>query len=137
VQHGDRSTGLLVSWVQQAAFDPPSISVCVKSGRPAIELIEAARCFVLNVIGAESTPWFKHFGKGFALNEDAFAGLSVEPSEFGPVLTDCIAHLGCSLQGRIEVGDHVLYAAAVQAGGVRTGADIAPYVHIRKTGLSY
>ncbi len=137
VQHGNRATGLLVSWVQQAAFDPPSITVCVKGGRPALEMIDGAGCFVLNVIGADPRVWFKHFGKGFALDEDAFLGLIVEQTALGPLLTDCIAHLGCRVRDKLSIGDHELYAAEVVSARAPESPDAAPHVHIRKSGLSY
>lgn len=137
VQHGDCSTGMLVSWVQQAAFDPPSVTVCVKGGRPALEVIDAAECFVLNVIGEDPGAWFKHFGKGFAIDEDAFLGLKVEQTEFGPLLTDCIANLGCRVRDKLTIGDHELYAAEVVSARAPSSPPAAPHVHIRKSGLSY
>src|SRR5690606_34940172 len=33
VGSGDRATGMLTSWVMQAGFDPPMVSVAVKTGR--------------------------------------------------------------------------------------------------------
>lgn len=135
VQHDGHATGVLVSWVQQAAFEPPCITVGLKRGRPALELIDAAGRFVLNVIGDEPAPMFKHFGRGFTLDQDAFVGLQHKPSEFGPILGACIAHLGCRVLDRLTVGDHELYAAEVAAAG--PSADGKPYVHLRKSGLSY
>ena len=133
--HGGRSTGMLASWVQQAAFDPPSITVCLKKGRPASELVDASGGFVLNVIGEDPTAMFKHFGKGFAPDEDAFAGLDVEPSEFGPLIASCIAQLGCRVVEKVSVGDHDLYVAHVASAQSTDGS--VPYVHIRKNGLTY
>ncbi len=133
--HCDRSSGLLVSWVQQAAFEPPSISVCVKRGRPIVQLLEASRQFMLNVIGEDPTAMFRHFGRGFTLDEDAFAGLQTTPTEFGPMIDDCIAHLGCRMIQKISVGDHDLYVAEVAASAVVNGDK--PYTHLRSTGLSY
>jgi len=134
VTNDGRSTGVLVSWVQQAAFDPPTISVCLKRGRPAGPLIDAAGRFLLNIIPEDAKPMFRHFGRGFSPEEDAFAGLSVVQTEFGPLLGDCIAHLGCKVVNQIAVGDHDLYVAEVVAA---RGADASPYVHLRKNGLSY
>jgi flavin reductase (DIM6/NTAB) family NADH-FMN oxidoreductase RutF len=134
-QHSGRSNGLLVSWVQQAAFDPPSVTVCLKQGRPAARLIDGSKRFLLNVIGECTTPVLKHFGRGFSLEEDAFSGLVTNPTEFGPMLMDCIAHLGCVVQDRVAVGDHDLYIAKVVAGGAVDGAK--PLIHIRETGLAY
>lgn len=135
VEHDGRRTGLLVSWVQQASFEPLSLSVCVKRGRGAQELIDAVGRFVLNVVSDDPSAMFKHFGKGFSLEEEAFEGVATEPSEHGPMLTDCVAQLGCAVTERIAVGDHDLYVVAVETGRSTRGAK--PYVHLRKTGLSY
>ncbi len=135
VTHGDRSTGMLVSWVQQAAFVPPAISVCVKDGRPPNQLIDAAGRFVLNVIGQDPAPLFKHFGKGFSLEEDAFDGVESDSSPFGPTLRSAVAHLGCAVTDKVTVGDHILYVATVETADA--AADVKPFVHLRKNGLSY
>ncbi len=135
VQHGGRATAVLVSWVQQAAFDPPCLTVCIKRGRPAAPLIDASKRFLLNVVGEDPTPMFRRFAKGFTLGEDAFAGLHVEPTEFGPLILECIAHLGCRVLHKASVGDHDVYAAEIAAAHALDGA--RPYVHLRSTGLSY
>ena len=134
VEHAGQRTGVLVSWVQQAAFEPLSISVCVKKGRPAVELMERARRFLLNVVGEDPAAMFRHFGRGFGPEEDAFAGIRTEATAFGPLLPECIAHLGCELTQSLDVGDHLLYIASVIAGA---GGGNQPYVHLRKSGLSY
>lgn len=135
VAHDGRSTGLLVSWVQQASFTPLMLSVCVKRGRPAQTLIDGAGKFVLNVIPDDPSAMFKHFGKGFALDEDAFSGVATEPSDYGPMLTDCIAQMGCKIVQKVTAGDHDLYVVEVAAARSAEGAK--PYVHLRKSGLSY
>lgn len=135
VTTGERSTGMLVSWVQQAAFEPPVVSVCLKHGRPAVELVDAAQRFLIGVLGPDTATLFRHFGKGFPLEEDAFAGLATEPTEFGPLIGSCIAHLGCRVIRKVDVGDHSLYLAEVVA--ARVTGDSKPYVHVRRNGLSY
>lgn len=129
-----QSTGVLVSWVQQAAFDPPSISVCLRRGRPVQVLLEESGRFLLNVLGENVTEMMRHFGRGFSLEEDAFRGLDVFATPFGPGLGRCAAQLGCELSGSLPVGDHVLYVARVAAGAA-DGQN--PYVHLRRNGLSY
>ena len=111
VQHADRSTGVLVSWFQQASFEPPSVSVALRKGRPAAELVEKSGRFLLNLVGSNPTPMFRHFGRGFSLEEDAFAGLDTAPTDYGTLIRSCIANLGCSLTQKIVVGDHDLYVA--------------------------
>lgn len=135
VQHEGRATGVLVSWVQQASLEPLCVSVCLKSGRPAAELIDVAGKFLLNIVGEDTKAMFRHFGRGFALDEDAFSGLATEPTAFGPRLAPCIAHLGCQVIQTVSVGDHDLYIAEVLA--AEADAGLKPYIHLRSTGLNY
>lgn len=151
--HGSRSTGMLASWYQQCSFEPLMITVAVRRPRPVQTLMEASSVFALNLLGEEGAPaMLKHFAKGFALDEDAFAGLAVSASAHGPMLSAALAVLGCSIRTKLALGDHDLYVAeVVDAAGPNaisaeaaaskavTGAarPAAPYVHVRKTGLSY
>lgn len=133
--HNGRSHGVLVSWVQQAAFEPLSVTVCLKHERPAVELVDASSKFLLNVVGEESKDILKHFGKGYSLEDDAFAGLGVRDTGFGPLIESCIAHIGCRVTNKIAVGDHYLYVGEVAAGGFVE--DTKPFVHTRADGFSY
>lgn len=135
VKHKDQSTGVLVSWIQQVSFEPLAISVCLKPSRPAASLVDGAECFLLNLIGDKPEAMFKHFGKGFGPQEDAFAGLTTEDTPYGPLIPDCIAHLACRVKSKVSAGDHDLYLADVVEG--RLTPDTTPYVHLRKSGLSY
>lgn len=132
---GDQSSGILVSWVQQVAFEPPSLVVAIHKGRPIAQLMDGSNRFALNVLGEDPTVMFKHFGRGFALEEDAFAGLDTERSDYGPLLLDCIAQMGCAIMQKVGAGDHDLYIAHVQAASARNEA--TPYVHVRKSGSTY
>src|SRR5205814_1867839 len=101
--------GMLASWIQQAALDPPAVSVAVRKGRPVEPIIDAANRFVLNLIGEDPTAMFRHFGKGFGPGEDAFAGLATQPVDGGVALTNAIAVLSCRVTGKYDAGDHWLY----------------------------
>ncbi len=133
--HNGLATGMLVSWVQQASFDPPLVTVCLKEGRPAAGLIDRSGHFLLNLVGDDHTEMFKHYGKGYCLEDDAFEGMTVRETCFGPLLESCIAHLGCDVRDTLAVGDHKLYVGEVVAGGVVE--DARPYTHLRKNGMSY
>lgn len=135
VEHAGRATGVLVSWVQQASLDPPMVSVCLRKGRPAEEMLASAGRFLLNVIGEEDTTLLRHFARGFAPGENAFAGVQTRSTAFGPAVEGSIAMLGCNVESQVTAGDHVLYLAAVRAAEAIQGT--RPLVHIRKSGLSY
>jgi len=131
-----RATGMLVSWFQQAGFDPPHVTVALRRERPISALIHASGKLVLNLVGErESKAMFAQFGRGFGLDDDAFSGLTVSTSEFGPVLESAIAALGCAVRSVHTAGDHEVYIAEVIA--ARGDASHAPYVHLRRNGLSY
>lgn len=136
VRTDDDRTGMLASWVQQAAFSPPIVSVAVHEDRPVRGLIDQARGFVLNLLGETPGPMFKHFGKGFAPGDEAFEGLATSDVEFGVAIPDRIACLSCKLVATQKVGDHFVYFGEV----ISASADESlpsPYVHIRKSGASY
>ena len=132
---GTRRTGLLASWIQQAGFDPPMITIAVKKGRPIETLINESGTLAVNLLGGAYSAMFKHFGKGFTLEEDAFVGLSCKDVPGGVAIDSRIALLSARVHGKHDAGDHWVYIAAV------TDAEIdeikEPYVHLRKSGAGY
>lgn len=134
-RHGGRRTGMLGSWVQQAGFEPPMISVAIRKGRAIEGLIEASGEFVVNMLGEDPTAMFKHFGKGFELEQDAFAGLTVREVACGIEIADQIARMSVRVRGRCEAGDHIVFVGeVVEASAKESGR---PYVHLRKSGWNY
>jgi flavin reductase (DIM6/NTAB) family NADH-FMN oxidoreductase RutF len=135
-RRGESETGMLASWVQQCAFDPPAVTACVRTGRFVLDWLEVGAALVVNIIPECGKALVAHFGKGFDAGEPAFAGLSVERAGDSPaVLRDALAHLVCRVTARVDVGDHVLLVARVESGAVH--ADGKPTVHTRKNGLRY
>ena len=128
-------TGMLASWVQQCSFEPLMITTAVKKDRPIQKLIDESDAFVVNLLGEDPSAMFKHFGKGFSPEEDAFAGLDVRDVDEGVVISDQIAWLAVRGRGRHDGGDHWVYIAEVVDAGLDSVQP--PYVHLRKTGLSY
>ena len=136
VGNGDRATGMLASWVMQAGFDPPMVTVAVKLGRYVGEWLTEAEPFVLNLVGVEQKDLLKHFGKGFEPGEPAFSGLNVLTAANGvPELEQSVGHLECEMTDYLDSGDHRIFLARVTAGALRNVAE--PMVHIRKSGAHY
>jgi flavin reductase (DIM6/NTAB) family NADH-FMN oxidoreductase RutF len=135
-RRGAAESGLLTSWVQQSAFDPPHISVAVRRGRPLLDWLSDGSPFTLNILDHTQTDMVAHFGRGFELNEPAFEGLDVErPAGGAPVLQEALAYLECRVTGRCPVVDHDLILAEVTGG--RVLGEGPPMVHIRKSGAHY
>ncbi len=74
---GARATGMLASWVMQAGFEPPMVSVAVKLGRYVCDWLSEGQPFVLNLIGDGQKALLKHFSQGFEPGKPAFEGLEI------------------------------------------------------------
>jgi flavin reductase (DIM6/NTAB) family NADH-FMN oxidoreductase RutF len=137
VRAGARGTAFLGSWIQQASFDPPTLSVAVKVGRFAQELLNAGASFAVNIVPAASGPLLKHFGKGFGPEQDPYAGVAHTRGSTGvEILSDALAALECRTVGQWLAGDHVLYFGQIVDAHM-AAATGDPAVHLRKSGLHY
>ncbi|MBW4485618.1 MAG: diflavin flavoprotein [Tildeniella torsiva UHER 1998/13D] len=137
-RHGEVSSAMLASWVSQASFAPPGFTVAVAKDRAIESLLYPGYGFVLNILaeGRHLGP-MKHFLKPFAPGEDRFSEIETEVAENGaPILTEAIAYLECTVEQRMECGDHWLVYATVQAGRVLDGNGKTA-VHHRQTGTHY
>jgi flavin reductase (DIM6/NTAB) family NADH-FMN oxidoreductase RutF len=133
---GQFETGMLASWVQQCSFEPPQVSMAVKKNRPLLSWLEPGQIFTINILDESQTDMIVHFGRGFGLNEAAFANLQVErPGQGGPILPDCLAYLHVRVEGRMPAGDHELIVGEVLEG--RLQGESPPMVHVRKSGMHY
>jgi flavin reductase (DIM6/NTAB) family NADH-FMN oxidoreductase RutF len=137
VAHIGRSTGMLASWVQQAGFDPPMLTVAVAGRRYVGDWVLASGRFTLNQLPSGSKALIRHFGRGFAANAPAFEGLALrdEPA-FAPVLAGALAYLDAEVAGALESGDHRVILGRVVAGAVLDPA-AEPFVHLRNNGFHY
>lgn len=132
---GQKRTGLLASWIQQAAFEPPMISVAIKKGRPIEKLIDESGAMAVNLLGGDYAAMFKHFAKGFNLEQDAFQDIRHQEVTGGVAIDPRIALLNCRIHGKHDAGDHWVYLAVVSAAEIDEVKE--PYVHLRKTGAAY
>jgi flavin reductase (DIM6/NTAB) family NADH-FMN oxidoreductase RutF len=134
-----RETGMLASWVQQASFEPPMVTVAVNRKRFLHEWLSVTPHVALNLIGEGQKQFLKHFGSGFEPNEPAFDNVPLTRGATGvPLLAEALGYLEGRVTGNVEAGDHIIYAVEVLAAG--TGPHFAgtqPWVHIRKNGFGY
>lgn len=134
---GPRATGMLSSWVMQAGFEPPMVSVAVKLGRVACDWITAGQPFVLNLVGKSQGELVKHFSAGFEPGEPAFDGVAIDHCPRGvPILKDALGHLECEPVSHVDSGDHRVFLANVVRGRLNQ-PDEKPWIHVRKSGAHY
>lgn len=137
-KQGDISSAMLASWVSQASFNPPALTVAVAKDRAVELLTHSGNKFVLNVLKeGNHIGLMKHFLKPFDPGQNRFDGVSAQEAENGsPVLTDALAYLECSVKNRMEAGDHWLVYATVDNGKLLDDDGVTA-VHHRKSGNHY
>ncbi|MEB3355070.1 MAG: diflavin flavoprotein [Cyanobacteriota bacterium] len=136
---GTRSGAMVASWVSQASFEPPGITVAVAKDRAIEALLQVGDRFVLNILGEDNhQQLLRHFLKRFPPGADRFAGVSTLDgvAAGGPVLGDALAFLGCRVAQRLEGPDHWIIYAEVEEGNV-SDTEASTAVHHRKVGNHY
>jgi flavin reductase (DIM6/NTAB) family NADH-FMN oxidoreductase RutF len=131
------STAMMASWVQQAGFEPPTVSVAIAKARPIGEIIRRDKRFILNVIGETDHHLMRKYARGVPEGEDPFASVNVTRLDSGGVvLAECLAYIECSLISVCDYGgDHQLFIAQVVSGKMlREGQS---FTHVRGSGFHY
>ena len=135
---GDVSSAMLASWVSQASFEPPGLTIAVAKDRAIESLMQVGDRFVLNILEEDNyQALMKHFLKRFKPGADRFAGIKTQTAANGsPILTDALAYLECQVSSRMECRDHWIVYSQVDLGRV-SNPDGLTAVHHRKVGNHY
>lgn len=129
--------GYLASWVQQVSFSPLLISLAIKPGRPAYDLIKAGGVFAVNICGDHDKSYMKHFWKGYDPQNNPFSVLPHTLGEHGGVvLNQAKSAIECRMVSAQNPGDHEVIFAEVLASYV-LNEEAKPLVHVRKSGADY
>ncbi len=135
---GDINGAMLASWVSQASFKPLGLTIAVAKDRAIESLMQVSDRFVLNILEEGNyQALMKHFLKRFPPGADRFEGVKTQTATNGlPILTDALAYVECKVESRMELSDHWIVYASVDAGRV-SKADALTAVHHRKVGNYY
>lgn len=109
--------GLTTTAVSSVSAHPPTVLVCVDLGSRTLEALRARRRFVVNFMGQGRSQLCLLFA---SKADDKFDRVSWRPTETGlPLLEeDVLAWAECCTMHDLEVGDHFILVARVEAGGV-------------------
>lgn len=134
--HAGADRTMLASWLMQAGFAPPSVTIAVAPSRGLLSALDDGCPFVVNILGDSQRSLLSRFGRPAAPGEDPLADLAVGRSPSGiAILPDSSGWLECRGVSRVSAGDHVVVVAEVVAG--ETGPAGSPLVHVRKNGYRY
>lgn len=134
----DPQTGpqaILLSFVQQVGLTPPRIAIAIHKERSVVPALDRAGAFVLNVCAQGDTLLRTKFADPAVTPPAALRAVGAREVGPGLVLEPAAAHLVCGVAQRIDIGDHWLYIADARDGAAVGGR--APFVHVRRSGLSY
>lgn len=118
VKLGERHQGFLSSWVSQASFAPPGLTLAIPKDYAGMLLDTSA--FVLNILQEDSKTLQRAFQTAPQPGVDRFAEWPTQVAENGClVLDDALAYLECRATSSIEAGDHMLIYAQIEGGKVQ------------------
>ncbi|GAB4530177.1 MAG: diflavin flavoprotein [Pleurocapsa sp.] len=135
---GDLNSAMLASWVSQASFEPPGLTIAVAKDRAIESLMQVGDSFILNVLEeGKYQGLMKHFLKRFKPGADRFAGVKTQTAANGsPILTEALAYLECKVESRMECSDHWIVYSQITSGRVSNPNGLTA-VHHRKVGNHY
>ena len=123
-----RGAGVTVSSMMVAEGDPPLVMGLVG---PLTEFWEAARetkRFIVHVLDAHEARWADQFAGRYP--GDAFEGVAVTRTDWGPSIDEATVRARCSLSGFLEVGYQLLVRAVLDAAEMPADGS-PPLVHYR------
>jgi flavin reductase (DIM6/NTAB) family NADH-FMN oxidoreductase RutF len=128
--------GFVASFLMQAGFEPPVLSVAIARGREHLAAIRSSGRFGVSVLDAASQGAMGPFFKRHAPGSSAFDQVAHHRAPGGmPVLDAALAWLECRVTGEHALGDHVVVFGTVEHGALLRAGD--PAVRLRRDGLEY
>lgn len=124
---------MLASWVMQAGFNPPAVTIGMQRDREILKTIGERQKLVINVLSDSNSNLMGRFAK---FRPDPFGGLDIRENGHGVILLDAVAFLSCELRAQWEGGDHIILYGEVIDGEI-LNPDLQPWCHLRKNGFVY
>jgi flavin reductase (DIM6/NTAB) family NADH-FMN oxidoreductase RutF len=127
--------GMLCSFVEQASFEPPMITLAIAPGRPITPALEGDGLFGLHVLSKNNNALLKSFARGGTA--ESFAGHELIENSFGiPQFAEAWAFLVGKVRQQIPAGDHTLYLAEILSGSLQKQGE-EPMIRVRSNGFGY
>jgi flavin reductase (DIM6/NTAB) family NADH-FMN oxidoreductase RutF len=114
--HGGQRGGLVATFVNPASIVPdmPRVLVGIAKTHETYALIEGSAAFALHLVDESQLDLVWRFGLQSSRDVDKFANLNIETAATGsPLLCNALAWLDCRVEGRMDIGDRMVYLAQV------------------------
>ncbi|MEW6014827.1 MAG: flavin reductase family protein [Candidatus Zixiibacteriota bacterium] len=103
--------GMTANAVSSLSLDPMLILICVKKGSRTAELVQKAKYFSINFLGAHQEALSNYFA---GIKTGKKVDFQIEPWKQGKRLNNCLAAVLCSLANITEGGDHWIVIGKVE-----------------------
>ena len=123
-----------ITWVSQASFEPPMISVCIKRNSASYEIVKKRGEFILHLLGDNQKELASTFFKPTIFENEKLNGQEFSLENNLPILKDIPAYIQCKVVEILENGDHPLFLAEVVDAKINNDSDP---LELRKTGWTY
>ena len=123
-----------VTWVSQASFEPPLISVCIKRDSASYTVVKERGEFLLHLLGHDQKDLAASFFKPSILENGLINGQKYQLQDDLPLLTAVPAYIKCRVLDILEKGDHPLFLAEVIDAVIN---EESKPLELRKTDWSY
>jgi flavin reductase (DIM6/NTAB) family NADH-FMN oxidoreductase RutF len=123
-----------ITWVSQASFQPPMISVCIKRNSASYEIVKKRGEFILHLLGDNQKELASTFFKPTIFENEKLNGQEFSWANNLPLLKDIPAYIQCKVVEILENGDHPLFLAEVVDAKINNDSDP---LELRKTGWTY
>lgn len=127
--------GMLCSFVEQASFEPPMITLAIAPGRPICAALDGAGTFGLHVLSKNDNALMKSFARG-STPESFAAHQLIENSHGVPQFAEAWAFLVAQVRQSMPAGDHTVYLAEIIDGALQREGE-EPMVRVRPHGFTY
>jgi flavin reductase (DIM6/NTAB) family NADH-FMN oxidoreductase RutF len=124
VRDEGRTLGLTVGSLVSLSLEPPLVGISIGHQSPLHEPLRRAGRFAVSILAGDQARLAQHFARGvppIALWEGI-------PSRDSDLLDEALAWLRCRVASEHEVGDHTLFAGAVES--VELGRSAPPLVYV-------
>lgn len=129
--------GMLCSFLEQASFEPPMVTLALSPDRRLVEafMAEERGLLGLNILGTDNQRLIGPFAN--PNNEDPFLGVPLVENEHQlPQLESALAFLVCEYRQEMTAGDHHVYLFEIIDGELMD-EESEPIMRVRRNGFSY
>ena len=123
-----------ITWVSQASFEPPLISVCIKRDSASYTVVKERGEFMLHILGEDQKDLAASFFKPSILENGLINGQKYQLQDDLPLLMAVPAYIKCRVLDILERGDHPLFLAEVIDAVIN---EESKPLELRKTDWSY